>query len=286
MNPVYILDIFGQSSFSISSLSVFLVVLLFLEFCVFCYFTPNLFDLFHRKSSLCSGSEEDGEKHDENISSSFGDGDFDEEFFDSLAQKNEEIGSLILPDEEWLEDHCLDCHDETYSLLLELDPDFKIDTFYANVYFLYSNILDRYVEDDLREVSYFMTRELYQKNVKQLDYFRKRNLKHIVQVSEFLNCQILNCQRVGDEIYVTVELQTNSYDYIVNRTTGKVVRGVDDHTLHCVNHLILKKKIDHIQPSARELADMLFTSDIDLSYYQDSDNWALVENKIVRRRSK
>ena len=261
----------------IVSIVIFLLVLLFLEFCVFCYFTPNLVAFFTKKSYY----EEDDDV-DEDINNKLV---FPEEIWEVDEISDEEIEPLTFPDEEWEDDSVEVNIDDINKLLFEIDPDFKTDQFYLSIFDLYSHIADCYSEDNLKEVSEMMTKELYQENVRQLDSFRKRNLQHIVHVTDYINCQILDAKVIERDLYIKVELKVNCYDYIMNRTNQKIVKGIGNKQLYSVYHLILKKKLLPLHFSKLTNKHAVIPEVTNFSNLND-DKWVLSANRIVRRRKK
>jgi len=288
-----VLGIFQNVDFSVFSIFTFILVLAFLEFCVFCYFTPDLFALFKKKknndkqdlnntvddlSSLVMSLPKDEWKKDELNEEDIKPLVFPEEKWKSDELSDEEINSLIFPEEEWKEDPNNNPEVKPYSILLDIDPDFKLDEFYETVYDIYSKVVDYYSEDEIKGVSSLMTKELYKENVRQLDYFRRNNLQHVVKIVDYLNCKILKCQIIDREVYVRVELKLDCYDYIMNRTSLKVEQGTNKKVLSCKYHLVFKRKVKPVRTVHNNLNDsnMMF----------DDENWILSSNKIVRRRVK
>lgn len=264
---------------SLGSIIIFLLVLLFLEFCVFCYFTSDLIAFFTGKKPLIE--EEDEEDYEEKPQPLV----VSEEKWEIDELSDDEIKPLEFPDEKWEDDSEIVNMDKVNRLLFEVDPDFKIDQFYFSIFDLYSKIADYYSEDHLREVANLMSKELYQENVRQLDYFRKKNLQHIVQVKDYINCQILDAKIIEGYLYVKVELKVMCYDYIMNRATQKVVKGISDKSLYCVYHLILKRKLIPLHFSKMGVKQPVIPSVTNSSNLND-DKWILSANRVVRRRAK
>lgn len=261
---------------NIMSVIVFIVVLIFLEFCVFCYFTSDILAVFTGKRKYVSEDEDDFDNTDIKELS------FPEQEWENDELDDDEITPLVFPDQEWEDDSVVVDIDEVNKLLFEIDPDFKIDQFYLSIYDLYSNIANHYSDDNLKEISNLMSKELYQENVHQLDSFRKRNLQHIVQVKDYINCQILDAKVIDRNLYIKIELKVNCYDYIMNRTNRKVVKGIDK-PLYCVYHLMLKRKVTTLHFSKLSNKQAVMPSVTNSSNLND-DKWILSANRIVRRR--
>ena len=262
----------------IISIIIFLLVLLFLEFCVFCYFTPDLIAFFTRRKVI---DEDEIEDEDENINQLI----FPEEKWEIDELTDDEIKPLTFPDQEWEDDSIVVDIDDVNKLLFEIDPDFKTDQFYLSIFDLYSNIANYYSDDNIKEIENLMTKELYHENVRQLDSFRKRNLQHIVQVRDYINCQILDAKVIERDLYVKVELKVNCYDYIMNRSSSKVVSGNKDKLLYSVYHLILKRKTTQLHFSKIGNKQTIIPT-VTTSSNLNDDNWVLSANKIMRRRNK
>lgn len=290
-----IMMLVGSIEISFFSIVTFLLVLLFLEFCVLCYFVPNVIAFFKGDRDAFEDDEvNDNYEEDSNDS---------DNVYETVEQLNDEelpeipvfegewepdelsideIKPLVLPKEEWKEDTIKEKNDLN-SLLLEIDSFFKLDEFYLQVYNLYSQIADFYTEDNIRGAEQLMTKELYKENVRQLDSFRKRNLQHIVQVKEYLNCKIMDAKVIDRQLYVKVELVINAYDYIVNKSNQKVQKGIANKPLYSVYHLILKRDLTplnfvHSTQKNPVIPQIVNSSDL------NDDKWILAANRIVKRR--
>ena len=286
MKGIYVMSIFTNIDFSLFSCFTFLLVLAFLEFCVFCYFTPDLFSFIKKKKNYSYHVDDENNEEieelieDDNAEEKF---DFPEQEWIQDEIFEEDMKPLVFPDEEWKEDDVKQTKKEAHSLLLEIDPDFKLDEFYHEVFDLYANIDECYTEDKLREVSDKMTKELYQENVKQLDYFRRNNLQHVVRVEDYVNCKILKVQVVEHNLYVKLELKVGCFDYIMSKSSQKVIRGINGQVLNCTYHLVVQKKMKPTRMSYNSITNKLSTTSI-MSSSNEENNWILSENKIVRRR--
>ena len=169
-------------------------------------------------------------------------------------------------------------------ILLDFDPDFKLDLFYHQIYDIYTKIAEHYSNDTIRDVSSLMTNDLFKKNIRQLDSFRKRNLRHIVKVDDYLKCSIMDVRVVDEEVFVKVELELSCYDYIIRNINQKIYQGVSDKPLHCIYHLVLKKKAKSNRVTSNPLTDQLLGPTFD-SQKENNEKWVLVDNNIAHRRS-
>lgn len=277
---------------NIHSIIIFLIVLLFLEFCVFCYFHSNIFKAFCSKRKKVNKYDEydvgdlefpeerweSDELSDEEMTPLI----FADEKWEIDELSDEEIGSLSFEDEKWKDDSVSVDIDKVNKLLFEIDPEFKLDLFYLSVYDIYAIIAANYSDDNLKEVSNLMSKELYHANVRQLDSFRKRNLQHIVEIRDYINCGILDAKVIDHDLYVKVELKVSCYDYIMNRGSKKVVRGIGNKELISIYHLILKRKLTKIHLS-RVTEMQALSPKVTNSSNLNDDNWILTANKIVYR---
>lgn len=268
---------------SISSILIFLLVLCFLEFCVFCYFTPNLRSFFNKTVDEEPVIDE-AQTNKKNIQESISYDIINDEWKTDEYVIDDNSGNKPV-EEEWKEDIVRVKINNIDSQLLEIDPDFKIDEFYNYIFKLYSKIAESYSNDDIRAVSSLMSKELYQDNVRQLDYFRRKNMKHLISVTDFLNCKIIDMRKIEGNLYVKVELSLKCYDYIIDRTTEKVVKGIGKKPLNCVFHLILKRKMTSLHFSRSAKHNPVIPEIVTSSNLND-DDWILVSNRIVRRRSR
>lgn len=264
---------------NIKSIIIFLFVLIFVEFCIYYYFMADFRSIFSvKKKNINMDNDDEIEDEDNSLV-------FPEEIWVKDELSEEEIKPLSFSNEEWNEDNFEVDMDSVNKLLFDIDPDFKVDQFFLSVFDLYSTIANYYSKDNLKEVANLMSKELYQENVRQLDYFRRRNLQHIVQVEDYINCQILDAKIIDHNLYVTVELKLDCYDYIINRSSQRVVRGIGNKSLYSVYHLILKRKITPIYFSKLDSNKSIVPSITNVSNLNDN-NWILSANRITCRRSK
>lgn len=282
------------SSIHISFFSIitFLLVLLFLEFCVFCYFVPNIMAIFKKGSDIFEDDNYNEKTSIKNKTDDVNIDELDEELpplspYEGEWEQDElsidEIKPIVLPKNEWVDDTNNKIKKDPNSLLLEIDSFFKLDEFYLQVYDLYMKIANFYTEDNIRGAEELMTKELYKENVRQLDSFRKRNLRHVVEVIEYLNCKIMDAKVIDRQLYVKVELTINAYDYIINKSSQKVQKGISTKPLYSVYHLILQKELKPLSFSHVTDNNSVIPSIVNASNLND-DKWVLAANRIVKRR--
>lgn len=282
------------SSIHISFFSIitFLLVLLFLEFCVFCYFVPNIMAIFKKGSDIFEDDNYNEKTSIKNKTDDVNIEELDEELpplspYEGEWEQDElsidEIKPIVLPKNEWVDDTNNKIKKDPNSLLLEIDSFFKLDEFYLQVYDLYMKIANFYTEDNIRGAEELMTKELYKENVRQLDSFRKRNLRHVVEVIEYLNCKIMDAKVIDRQLYVKVELTINAYDYIINKSSQKVQKGISTKPLYSVYHLILQKELKPLSFSHVTDNNSVIPSIVNASNLND-DKWVLAANRIVKRR--
>lgn len=282
------------SSIHISFFSIitFLLVLLFLEFCVFCYFVPNIMAIFKKGSDIFEDDNYNEKTSIKNKTDDVNIEELDEELpplspYEGEWEQDElsidEIKPIVLPKNEWVDDTNNKIKKDPNSLLLEIDSFFKLDEFYLQVYDLYMKIANFYTEDNIRGAEELMTKELYKENVRQLDSFRKRNLRHVVEVIEYLNCKIMDAKVIDRQLYVKVELTINAYDYIINKSSQKVQKGISTKPLYSVYHLILQKELKPLPFSHVTDNNSVIPSIVNASNLND-DKWVLAANRIVKRR--
>ena len=83
----------------------------------------------------------------------------------------------------------------------------------------------------------------------------------------------------------SIELKVMCYDYIMNRTTQKVVKGISNKQLYCVYHLVLKRKLIPLHFSKMGAKQHAIPSITNSSNLND-DKWILSANRVIRRRAK
>lgn len=291
------------------SLISFILILLFLELCVFIYFTPNLKEFILKKGNVDDSFYNRKEVHNDDnnqledtiefIPNNDNEDDFDysddedseikplefeEQEWVSDELDDDEIKELEFKEEEWKEDAYESKSKNATSLLLSIDPDFKIDDFYLSIFELYSDISNHYTDDDLKSISDKLGRELYIANVKQMDSLRKRNLKHVVEVENYLNCQILASKIIDRDLYVKVELRISCLDYIYDKSSEKVVSGSKNKMLLCTYRMVLKRQLNQLRINNPGMSKQQFKPVLKSGTTLNDDNWILEGNVIVKRK--
>lgn len=285
---------------SIFSFILVFLVILFVEFCVFYYFTPNIKEFIRKKGKVDDSFYNNGKKEtnlDDTMEiDSLDDLEenkkpikplvFAEQNWESDELSDDEIKTLKFAEEEWQDDIYESKSKNAASLLLDVDPDFKLDDFYSSIFSLYADISNHYTDDNLKEISNKLGRELYIANVKQMDSFRKRNLKHIVEVENYLNCQILSSKIIDHDLYVKVELRVSCFDYIIDKSSNKIVSGSDKNLLFCTYRMVLKRSLSLLRVNNPGLSKNEFKPVLKAGASLNDDNWILEGNVVVKRRSK
>lgn len=97
--------------------------------------------------------------------------------------------------------------------------------FISNRYQDYVDIQNAWMNFDYDTLKAKTTNELYNQYQMQLETLKVKGQKNVMKDFKYIDGKILNVVESNNKVIVTVEIVTKFYDYIIEESTNKVVRG-------------------------------------------------------------
>ena len=107
----------------------------------------------------------------------------------------------------------------------ELLPDFDEKQFLQDGYAIYLDVQSAWMNFDLEKVKNKITDELFNQYESQLSSMEIKGEQNIMTDFALKDSAISNCVKQNDNIEVTAKYIVEFYDYIVEKESGKVLRG-------------------------------------------------------------
>ncbi len=110
-------------------------------------------------------------------------------------------------------------------MLKKILPDFNEEQFLQNGYKIFLDVEDAWMNFDLEKVRDVITDEMFNMYESQLSSMEIKGEQNIMEGFELKDCAISNCSQENDNIEVTTKYIIEFYDYIIEKSTGNVLRG-------------------------------------------------------------
>ena len=125
--------------------------------------------------------------------------------------------------------------------LIKEDPNFNEDMFKTNVNNMFIMLLSSIMTNKLDRVRHFLSTDLEEKYDELLNKLNKNNERQMYDELNVASTVIENVEETNDSFIVKVDIISRYMDYIVDKSTGNYIRGVNDHRIERVNHVTLRK---------------------------------------------
>ena len=109
--------------------------------------------------------------------------------------------------------------------LKELLPNFNENQFLQDGYKIFLDVEDAWMYFDMEKVRNIITDEMFNMYESQLSSMEIKGEQNIMKDFILKDCAITNCIKQNDNIEVTTKYIIEFYDYIIEKETGKVLRG-------------------------------------------------------------
>lgn len=123
-------------------------------------------------------------------------------------------------------------------------PNFNKDEFLLNVYNMYCNIQVAWMNFKLEDVKDIITDELYTMYESQLATLTAKGEQNIMKDFNLSRSWMKRTVVENNTITITTGHIIQCFDYIINQTTGEVVRGDKDHKLNIIYEMEFRKTLD------------------------------------------
>lgn len=134
--------------------------------------------------------------------------------------------------------------------LKELIPEFDDKKFLQDGYKIFLDVEDAWMNFELDKVKDVITDEMFNMYESQLSSMEIKGEQNIMSGFNLKDCAIVNCVDQNDNIEVTTKYIIEFYDYIIEKESGKVLRGSKTNKLRMYYDFVFvmkntDEKIDH-----------------------------------------
>ena len=109
--------------------------------------------------------------------------------------------------------------------LKQLFPDFEEKAFLQNGYDIFLKVEDAWMNFDLEKVHNIITDEMFNMYESQLSSMEIKGEQNIMNGFDLKDCAISSCREQNDTVEITAKYIIEFYDYIIEKESGKVLRG-------------------------------------------------------------
>lgn len=105
------------------------------------------------------------------------------------------------------------------------DEDFSKDKFLSWASELFVKMQETWTTGDWNAIRIYETNELYEQHSQQLKGYTDRNLANVMEDISVQSIRLADYNQNGDKEVITIVLKSKMRDYIINKTTGNIVKG-------------------------------------------------------------
>ena len=105
------------------------------------------------------------------------------------------------------------------------DEDFSKDKFLSWASELFVKMQETWTTGDWNAIRIYETNELYEQHSQQLKGYTDRNLTNVMEDISVQSIRLADYNQNGDKEVITIVLKSKMRDYIINKTTGNIVKG-------------------------------------------------------------
>lgn len=130
--------------------------------------------------------------------------------------------------------------------LKQLIPGFDEKQFLDQGYKIFLDVEDAWMNFELEKVHNVITDELFNMYESQISSMEIKGEQNIMSDFVLKDCAITNCKNENDDIEVTTKYIIEFYDYIIDKASGKVLRGTKTRKLRMYyDFTFIKSKSEH-----------------------------------------
>lgn len=126
-----------------------------------------------------------------------------------------------------------------------LIPDFDEKQFLQDGYKIFLDVEDAWMNFDLDKVRNSITDEMFNMYESQLSSMEIKGEQNVMSGFELKDCAISSCNNQNDDIEITTKYIIEFYDYIIEKESGKVLRGSKTHKLRMYYDMTFVKSQTH-----------------------------------------
>ncbi len=109
----------------------------------------------------------------------------------------------------------------------EILPDFNPEEFKNKTYNIYIGIQNAWMNFDNIKLRDLVTDEMYNMYIDQLEILKNNNKQNIIRDVELDDFKIVGMEFNDTDISIVVNYKITCYDYIINTTNNKIIKGKD-----------------------------------------------------------
>ena len=127
--------------------------------------------------------------------------------------------------------------------LLKVEPSFNKEMFITKVNNIFVMLHSAIMMDDINRVRHFISDELEKKYENILTELNNKNLRQMYDELNVKTTEIDNVSIEEDKIRIKVVIVSRYMDYLIDKTSGKFISGINNRRIEKTNYLIFEKKI-------------------------------------------
>ena len=170
-------------------------------------------------------------------------------------------------------------------------PNFNKQEFLNNGYKIYEDVQNAWMNFKLDDVKDVITDEIYNMYDSQLSTLEVKGEKNIMKDFKLVKSYLKDVNVQNETITITTGYIIEMYDYIIEESTGKVLRGSSTNKLRIVYEMKFRQtlnsneKVDHC-PNCGAKVEMNSTGTCEYcgsKLVSENTKWVLTEKKTMRQ---
>ena len=125
--------------------------------------------------------------------------------------------------------------------LLDADKNFNEGMFITKVNNIFIMLHSAIMMDDLNRVRHFISYDLEKKYELLLNDLNNKKIRQMYDELNVKSTTIDEINVLSDKIIIKVTIVSRYMDYLVDKDSGKLVSGNNDHRVEKINHLVFEK---------------------------------------------
>lgn len=126
--------------------------------------------------------------------------------------------------------------------LINLDPTFTESGFKTKVDNIFVMLHMSLMTDNMKRVEHFLSDNVFNEFSNRLNILNSNNERQMFDELNVKSTDIINVEITDDKYIITVRIISRYMDYIVNKESGKFIRGNNSSRIEKENILTLEKK--------------------------------------------
>ena len=173
-----------------------------------------------------------------------------------------------------------------------IKPDFKEDEFLKEGFNIYKDVQVAWMNFDLKSVRNIITDELFNMYQSQLDVMEASNEQNIMKDMIMRDGYIIDAIVQNGELTIVTQYVIDQYDYVADRTTGKLIRGESKYKMRVEYQMRFRLSVDkdkHITNCPNCGAKLNNFNGAGTCEYcgskvvSDHSKWVLTEKKVINQ---